>query len=130
MGILDEMKVYTGTAIKTTVSALSFICKVLSPLPDAQERLHRELDEVFDGSSRPVLVDDQPRSKVSRREAEVVVPPRGNSNASAPYSARMEFTERFIKETMRLFPRPCRSPPARCTATRSWPATSCPPAPP
>ncbi|KAK3908374.1 Cytochrome P450 4C1 [Frankliniella fusca] len=75
--IRDELKINAGAAIETTASALCLFLKVLSLRPDVQDRLHRELVEVFGGTDRPLRADDLPR---------------------------LEYTERFIKETMRVFP--------------------------
>ncbi|XP_034240621.1 probable cytochrome P450 4aa1 [Thrips palmi] len=75
--ILDEFITFFGANVETTVSALGWTLKVLSLLPDVQQRVHAELDSVFGDSDRSVSVEDL---------------------------AELQYLNRVIKEVMRMFP--------------------------
>ncbi|XP_034236736.1 cytochrome P450 4c21-like [Thrips palmi] len=75
--IMDEFKTFLAANVETTVSALSWMLKVLSLKPEVQERVHAELVSVFGDSGRLVAVEDLPKLK---------------------------YLDRVIKEIMRMFP--------------------------
>ncbi|KAJ1521199.1 hypothetical protein ONE63_002889 [Megalurothrips usitatus] len=74
--IKDEIVIFTGAAIETTVAALGWTIKTLSLRPDIQERILQEVREVVG-------------------DAEAVTP---------EHVSRLEYTERVIKESLRLTP--------------------------
>ena len=59
--IKDECKTIYGTAVETSVTALSFVFKMLSIRPDIQENVYQEVCNVFQGSDRLVTSEDLPR---------------------------------------------------------------------
>ncbi|XP_034240622.1 cytochrome P450 4C1-like [Thrips palmi] len=75
--ITDEFITFSGANVDTTVSTLSWTLKVLSLLPDVQQRVHAELDSVFGDSDRSVSVEDL---------------------------SELQYLNRVIKEVMRMFP--------------------------
>ncbi|XP_034245655.1 cytochrome P450 4c21-like [Thrips palmi] len=75
--ILTATKTMFGTAIDSPVIVLGFVFKILSIRPDVQERVYAEINEITQGSDRPLTIDDLPR---------------------------MEYLERVVKETLRMFP--------------------------
>ncbi|KAJ1521376.1 hypothetical protein ONE63_003051 [Megalurothrips usitatus] len=74
--IMDELIIFTGAAIETTVASLGWTFKTLSLRPDVQDRILEEVDEVV-GQAGAVLPEHLPR---------------------------LEYTERVIKESLRLTP--------------------------
>ncbi|KAJ1521191.1 hypothetical protein ONE63_002881 [Megalurothrips usitatus] len=74
--IMDELIIFTGAAIETTVSSLGWTFKTLSLRPDVQDRLLEEVTGVV-GPAGAVLPEHLPR---------------------------LEYTERVIKESLRLMP--------------------------
>lgn len=57
----DECMTIFGTAVETSVTALTFVFKMLSIRPDVQERVFAELIDVFGGSDRLVANEDLPK---------------------------------------------------------------------
>lgn len=75
--IIEELKTLSAGAVGTTMDLMSFFLLTLSITPDVQDRIAKELDDVFGGSDRAVEEDDL---------------------------AHLQFLECALKETMRLFP--------------------------
>ncbi|XP_034248570.1 cytochrome P450 4V2-like [Thrips palmi] len=75
--IIEELKTLSAGAVGTTMDLLSFFLLSLSISPDVQDKVAKELDDVFGDSNRPVEEDDLPHLK---------------------------YLECALKETLRLFP--------------------------
>ncbi|KAJ1526537.1 hypothetical protein ONE63_008124 [Megalurothrips usitatus] len=75
--ILGEVQTFFFAAVDTTANTLATLVKILSLRADIQELLHAEVTSVFDRTRTEVTLEDL---------------------------RRMEYTERVIKETMRLYP--------------------------
>ncbi|KAJ1530206.1 hypothetical protein ONE63_005133 [Megalurothrips usitatus] len=75
--LVTETRTMFAAAIDSPVIVITFVFKVLSILPDVQDRVHAELSDVLQGSDRPVTSEDM---------------------------SKFAYMERVIKETMRLFP--------------------------
>ncbi|XP_034235918.1 probable cytochrome P450 4ac1 [Thrips palmi] len=75
--IQDEVKNFFIAAADTSATVLGWAFKILSLLPEVQERLHAEICDVFGDSERDVSIEDIPKLK---------------------------YMERFLKEVMRMFP--------------------------
>ncbi|XP_034234122.1 cytochrome P450 4c21-like [Thrips palmi] len=74
--IMDEVKIFLGAAVETTVAALGWTIKVLSVRPEVQERLHAEVVEQLGGKEDLTSADIN----------------------------KLKYTEQVIKETLRLLP--------------------------
>ncbi|XP_034238367.1 cytochrome P450 4c21-like [Thrips palmi] len=75
--VLDEFKTFFAAGVDTTAATIIWLLKALSLHPDIQDKVYAEIQTVFQGSDRRVTPSDL---------------------------NRLEYTERFIKETLRLFP--------------------------
>jgi len=76
--LFQEVKTITTIASGSSMDALAFLCYILALRPDMQQKVQQEVDDIFGGDlSRPITSDDLPH---------------------------LQFTERFIKETLRYFP--------------------------
>lgn len=56
--IVDEVKTVFSAAIETSTTTTCFAIKILSLMPEIQDRVHRELEDVFGDSERAVTPKD------------------------------------------------------------------------
>ncbi|XP_073197970.1 cytochrome P450 4V2-like isoform X3 [Lepidochelys kempii] len=77
MDIREEVDTFMFEGHDTTAAAMSWAIYLLGCHPEAQKKVHRELDEVFGNSDRPVTMDDL---------------------------KKLRYLECVIKEALRLFP--------------------------
>ncbi|XP_077638997.1 cytochrome P450 4V2 isoform X2 [Lonchura striata] len=56
--IREEVDTFMFEGHDTTAAAINWVLYLLGRNPEAQKKVHRELDEVFDDAERPVTVDD------------------------------------------------------------------------
>ncbi|XP_034247412.1 cytochrome P450 4C1-like [Thrips palmi] len=75
--IQDEVKTSYAASVETTATALCWALKILSLMPEVQQRLCDELYQVFGDSDRDVCSEDMPQLK---------------------------YMERFFKEVLRMYP--------------------------
>ncbi|XP_034250036.1 cytochrome P450 4V2-like [Thrips palmi] len=75
--LTEELKTMSGAAVGTSMDFLCTFLLVMSIKQDVQDRIARELDDVFGGSDRPIETADLPH---------------------------LQYLECAIKESMRLFP--------------------------
>ncbi|KAJ1529724.1 hypothetical protein ONE63_006477 [Megalurothrips usitatus] len=75
--LVEELKTVSGAAIGTSTDLMSVFLLVVSLLPDVQEKIAKELDDVFGGTDRPVEPADL---------------------------GHLQYLECVLKESMRLFP--------------------------
>ncbi|KAE8741967.1 Cytochrome P450 CYP4 [Frankliniella occidentalis] len=75
--LTEELKTISGAAVGTSTDFMSFFLLVNALLPDVQDRIFKELEDVFGGSERPVEPHDLPH---------------------------LQYLDCAIKETMRMFP--------------------------
>lgn len=59
--ICDEVKLFFGAAVETTVSTMCIVLKVLSLLPEHQDKIIAEVDEVLGKTGRDVTPEDLPK---------------------------------------------------------------------
>jgi cytochrome P450 len=76
-GIAEEVDTFMFEGHDTTSSTLTFSIHMIGLRPDLQKKLHDEVDSIFGNSDRHVTMDDM---------------------------KEMKYLERFLKETLRLFP--------------------------
>ncbi|XP_043401750.1 cytochrome P450 4V2 [Chelonia mydas] len=77
MDIREEVDTFMFEGHDTTAASMSWAIYLLGCHPEAQKKVHRELDEVFGNSDRPVTMDDL---------------------------KKLRYLECVIKEALRLFP--------------------------
>ncbi|KFO79690.1 Cytochrome P450 4V2, partial [Cuculus canorus] len=58
MDIREEVDTFMFEGHDTTAAAMNWVLYLLGHNPEAQKKVHRELDEVFGNSERPVTMDD------------------------------------------------------------------------
>ncbi|XP_020863343.1 cytochrome P450 4V2 [Phascolarctos cinereus] len=75
--IREEVDTFMFEGHDTTATAMNWVIYLLGSHPEAQRKVHNELDEVFGKSDRPVTVDDL---------------------------KKLKYLDCVIKETLRLFP--------------------------
>ncbi|KAF9409933.1 hypothetical protein HW555_010824 [Spodoptera exigua] len=75
--IREEVDTAIVASYDTTSCLLAYIMMMLGTYPEAQEKMYKELEEIFEGTDRDVTKDDLPR---------------------------MVYTDAVIKETLRLIP--------------------------
>ncbi|KAJ1528635.1 hypothetical protein ONE63_007030 [Megalurothrips usitatus] len=75
--IADEVKVFFGASVESTIAAQNIMLKILSLRQDIQEKIHAELTEVFGGTYRDVRPHDL---------------------------SELHYTTRVISEVLRLYP--------------------------
>ncbi|NXV26852.1 CP4V2 protein, partial [Rissa tridactyla] len=75
--IREEVDTFMFEGHDTTAAAMNWVLYLLGHNPEAQKKVHRELDEVFGNTERPVTVDDL---------------------------KKLQYLECVIKEALRLFP--------------------------
>ncbi|XP_072479215.1 cytochrome P450 4V2 isoform X2 [Notamacropus eugenii] len=75
--IREEVDTFMFEGHDTTATAMNWIIYLLGSYPEAQRKVHNELDEVFGKSDRPVTVDDL---------------------------KKLKYLDCVIKESLRLFP--------------------------
>ncbi|NWY44096.1 CP4V2 protein, partial [Sylvia atricapilla] len=56
--IREEVDTFMFEGHDTTAAAINWVLYLLGRNPEAQKKVHRELDEVFDNTERPVTTDD------------------------------------------------------------------------
>ncbi|XP_067407697.1 cytochrome P450 4V2-like isoform X2 [Emydura macquarii macquarii] len=77
MDIREEVDTFMFEGHDTTAAAMNWVIYLLGCHPEAQKKVHRELDEVFGNSDRPVTMDDL---------------------------KKLHYLECVVKEALRLFP--------------------------
>uniref|UniRef100_A0A8C3SNY2 Cytochrome P450 n=1 Tax=Chelydra serpentina TaxID=8475 RepID=A0A8C3SNY2_CHESE len=77
MDIREEVDTFMFEGHDTTAAAMNWVIYLLGCHPEAQKKVHRELDEVFGNSDRPVTMDDV---------------------------KKLRYLECVVKEALRLFP--------------------------
>ncbi|XP_008166673.1 cytochrome P450 4V2-like isoform X1 [Chrysemys picta bellii] len=77
MDIREEVDTFMFEGHDTTAAAMNWAIYLLGCHPEAQKKVHRELDEVFGNSDRPVTMDDL---------------------------KKLRYLECVVKEALRLFP--------------------------
>ncbi|XP_074848991.1 cytochrome P450 4V2 [Carettochelys insculpta] len=77
MDIREEVDTFMFEGHDTTAAAMNWAIYLLGSHPEAQKKVHRELDEVFGDTERPVTMDDL---------------------------KKLHYLECVVKETLRLFP--------------------------
>ncbi|NXA34952.1 CP4V2 protein, partial [Eudromia elegans] len=75
--IREEVDTFMFEGHDTTAAAMNWVLYLLGHHPEAQRKVHRELDEVFGNSDRPVTMDDL---------------------------KKLRYLECVVKEALRLFP--------------------------
>ncbi|XP_025898064.1 cytochrome P450 4V2 [Nothoprocta perdicaria] len=75
--IREEVDTFMFEGHDTTAAAMNWVLYLLGHHPEAQRKVHRELDEVFGNSDRPVMMDDL---------------------------KKLRYLECVVKEALRLFP--------------------------
>ncbi|NWX17662.1 CP4V2 protein, partial [Aegotheles bennettii] len=75
--IREEVDTFMFEGHDTTAAAMNWVLYLLGRNPEAQKKVHRELDEVFGNTERPVTVDDL---------------------------KQLRYLECVVKESLRLFP--------------------------
>ncbi|NWI15096.1 CP4V2 protein, partial [Crypturellus soui] len=75
--IREEVDTFMFEGHDTTAAAMNWVLYLLGHHPEIQRKVHRELDEVFDNSNRPVTMDDL---------------------------KKLRYLECVVKEALRLFP--------------------------
>ncbi|KFP28925.1 Cytochrome P450 4V2, partial [Colius striatus] len=75
--IREEVDTFMFEGHDTTAAAMNWVLYLLGHNPEAQTKVHRELDEVFGNTERPVTMDDL---------------------------KKLRYLECVVKETLRLFP--------------------------
>ncbi|XP_043472611.1 cytochrome P450 4g15-like [Leptopilina heterotoma] len=78
--VWEEIKAIISAAIHTTPLTAAFALRIMASLPEIQSKARREIDKIFDDA------DDEGR-KISNEDL-----------------FKMDYLDRVIKETMRLFP--------------------------
>ncbi|XP_069711994.1 cytochrome P450 4V2 [Phaenicophaeus curvirostris] len=56
--IREEVDTFMFEGHDTTAAAMNWVLYLLGHNPEAQKKVHRELDEVFDNTERPITMDD------------------------------------------------------------------------
>ncbi|CAM4548245.1 unnamed protein product [Lepidochelys olivacea] len=77
MDIREEVDTFMFEGHDTTAAAMNWVIYLLGCHPEAQKKVHRELDEVFGNSDQPVTMDDL---------------------------KKLRYLECVVKEALRLFP--------------------------
>ncbi|XP_009081963.1 PREDICTED: cytochrome P450 4V2 [Acanthisitta chloris] len=75
--IREEVDTFMFEGHDTTAAAMNWVLYLLGHNPEVQKKVHRELDEVFDNTERPVTADDL---------------------------KKLRYLECVVKEALRLFP--------------------------
>jgi cytochrome P450 len=106
--IRDEVLTIFLAGYETTANALTWTFYLLSQNPEAEAKLHAELDEVLGNSPYPSTeVSSQPereaRSGGTRFSTTASSPPQHRQPTLADYS-NLRYTEQVFAESMRLYP--------------------------
>lgn len=75
--LIEELKTLSAGAVGTSMDLMSFFLSICAIMPDVQDKIAKELDDVFGASDRPVEAGDL---------------------------SHLRYLECCIKETLRLFP--------------------------
>ncbi|VDK54902.1 unnamed protein product [Gongylonema pulchrum] len=76
-GIQEEVDTFTFEAHDTTSASMNWFLHLMGTNPDIQEKVQREVDEVYGEADRPITYEDL---------------------------GRLKFLEACIKETLRMYP--------------------------